>query len=153
MSTSDITTKVYIVAGVPATFDKSGYETLFTATPTQIKGVTSFGEIGVTDAMIDVPDLETGFTLAVKGARAGTDTAIGLREIKADAGQELAKTASAAFTEYSLMILEPTASGEVEYISGLPHDWKRNSRETSNHAGFTFSFRSNYASIVVAAPS
>lgn len=150
MSTSDITTKLYIATGKPATLDKAGYEAL---SWTEINGVVSIGATGVTDAMIDVPDLESGFTLAVKGARTGTVTAIALREIKDDAGQAAAKTAAAAFTEYSLKVEEPTAANEIEYMTGLPHDWQRNERSTSTYAGFTFNFRSNYATVVTTPPA
>jgi hypothetical protein len=150
MSTSDITTKLYIATGVPATFDKAGYEAL---TWVQVKGIVSVGSIGVTDSIIDVPDLETGFTKSVKGARVGTVIPVAMREIKSDAGQAALKTACEAFTEYSFKVLEPTAADEVEYISGLPHDWLRNERSTTAYAGFTANIRSNYPSVVVATPS
>lgn len=149
MSTSDITTTLWIATGVPATFDKAGYEAM---TWTKVGGIVSVGAIGVTDNLIDVPDLETGFTKGVKGARVGTVIATAMREIKSDAGQAAFKAACAAFTEYSFKILEPTASDEVEYISGLPHDWTRNERSTTAYAGFTANLRSNYPSVVVAAP-
>jgi len=149
MSTSDITSKLYIATGVPATFDKAGYEAM---TWVQVKGIVSVGTIGVTDAIIDVPDLETGFTKGVKGARTGTDTPVAMREIKADPGQVAFKAACAAFTEYSFKVLEPAASDEVEYISGLPKDWQRNERSTASYAGFTATIRANYPSVVVAAP-
>lgn len=152
MSTSDITTRVYIATGIPATFDKSGYEALF-ASGTQIKGIVSVGAIGVTDNIIDVPDLETGFTKGVKGARVGTVIALAMREIKSDAGQAALEAACQAFTEYSIKVMEPTASGEVEYISGLPHDWSRNERSTTAYAGFTANFRSNYPSVVTTVPA
>lgn len=145
MSTSDITTKLYIASGIPATFDKAGYEAL---SWTQVKGIVSVGAIGVTDNIIDVPDLETGFTKGVKGARVGTVIPIAMREIKNDGGQDALKDACNAFVEYSFKILEPTASGEVEYISGLPHDWQRNERSTTAYAGFTANLRSNYPSVV-----
>lgn len=149
MSTSDITTKLYIATGIPATFDKAGYEAM---TWVQVKGIVSVGAIGVTDNMIDVPDLETGFTKGVKGARVGTVIPVAMREIKDDAGQAALKAACAAFTEYSFKVLEPTAGADVEYISGLPHDWTRNERSTTAYAGFTANLRSNYPSILVAAP-
>ena len=150
MSTSDITTRVFLATGVPATFDKAGYEAM---TWLQVQGIVSVGTIGVTDSIIDVPDLETGFTKGVKGARVGTVTALAMREIKSDAGQDALKTACEAFTEYSLKVLEPTASGEVEYISGLPHDWTRNERSTTAYAGYTANFRSNYPSVVTTIPA
>lgn len=148
MSTSDITSKLYIATGIPATFDRAGYNAMAW---TQVKGVVSIGSIGVTDGIIDVPDLETGFTKGVKGARTGTVIAVAMREIKGDPGQAAFKAACNAFTEYSFKILEPAASGEVEYISGLPHDWQRNERSTTAYAGFTANLRSNYPSVVTTA--
>lgn len=150
MSTSDITSKLFIATGIPASFTKAAYEAM---TWVQVKGIVSIGTIGVTDAIIDVPDLETGFTKGVKGARTGTETAVAMREIKVDPGQVALKAACQAFVEYSFKISEPGASAEVEYISGLPHDWQRNERSTSSYAGFTASVRANYPSIVVAAPT
>ncbi len=84
MSTSDITSKLFIAPGVPATRNKAGYEAL---TWTQVKGIVSIGATGTTNSPIEVPDLETGFTLAVKGARAGNVVAVAMREVKADEGQ------------------------------------------------------------------
>lgn len=149
MSTSDITTKLFIATGKPATFTKAGYEAL---TWVPVKGVVSIGTIGVTDAIIDVPDLESGFTIGVKGARTGTETAIALREIKGDAGQLAFKEACEEFVEYSFKIAEPAAADQVEYVTGLPMNWQRNERSTTSYAGFTASIRSNYPSVVVEAP-
>lgn len=150
MSNSDITTKVYLATGIPATFDKAGYEAM---TWLQVKGIVSVGAVGVTDAMTDVPDLESGFTKGVKGARVGDDVPFAMREIKADPGQAAFKTACAAFTEYSVKVVEPTASGEVEYFSGPPSNWKRNERSTTTYAGYTASVRMNYPSVVTTVPA
>lgn len=147
MSTSDITTTLWIADGLPATFDKAGYEAL---TWTQVKGIVSIGTVGTTTSPIDVPDLETGFTKAVKGGRAGTVTAVAMREIKTDAGQAAAKAAAieAQSVEYSFKILEPSSGGDVEYVSGIAYDWQRNERSTTSYAGFTFNIRGNYNSVV-----
>lgn len=150
MSTSDITSKLYIATGAPATFDKAGYEALAW---TQVRGIVSIGAVGVTDNIIDVPDLETGFTKGVKGARAGDVIPVAMREIKSDAGQDALAAACLAFTEYSFKILEPTASAEVEYLTGLPHDWKRNERSTTAYAGFTAAIKANYPSVVATVPA
>lgn len=154
MSTSDITSKLFIAPGVPATRNKAGYEAL---TWTQVKGIVSIGATGTTNSPIEVPDLETGFTLAVKGARAGNVVAVAMREVKADEGQADFKAAAveAASVEYSFKIAEPTAGAtdEVEYISGIVMNWTRNERSTTTYAGFTCSIRQNYDSLLVAAPT
>lgn len=150
MSTSDITTKLYIASGVPATFDKAGYEAMSWL---QVKGIVSIGAIGVTDAMVEVPDLESGFTKGVKGARVGDEVPIAMREVKSDPGQDALKTACEAFVEYSFKVLEPAASGEVEYFSGPPSNWKRNDRSTTTYAGYTAAARMNYPSVVTTVPA
>ncbi|KQQ72931.1 hypothetical protein ASF70_15785 [Rhizobium sp. Leaf321] len=149
MSTSDITSKFFVATGKPATFTKVGYEAM---TWVQVKGVVSIGATGVSDNIIDVPDLESGFTLGVKGARSGTETEVALREVKADPGQVAFKAACDAFVEYSFKILEPTASGQAEYITGVPSNWRRNERSTTTYAGFTATVRSNYPSVFATAP-
>lgn len=149
MSNSDITTTLYLATGLPGTFDKAGYEAL---TWVLVNGIVSVGEVGVTDNMVDVPDLATGFTKGIKGARAGRDIAIALREIKADTGQGNLKTASLAFVaDYSIKILEAEGT-EVEYASGIPHDWVRNERADGSYAGFTCQFRLNYAPVLTTIP-
>jgi len=154
MSTSDIGHKIYMKAGAPTAFTKAAYETLFTTSPTKIGGVVSIGPVGGTNAIIDVPDLESGWVMAAKGAKTGSVTAIALREIKGDTGQAAIKSAAQEGEHklYSFKIVEPTASGSVEYITGIAYDWQRNERSTTSYAGFTFSIRANYDSVVVDAP-
>lgn len=149
MSTSDITTKIYFASGSPSTFDESGYDAM--TWTTQAKGVVSVGAVGVTTSIIDVPDLETGFTKGVKGAKAGTVMPIVFREIAGDAGQAAVKAAcnEAAHAEYSMKILEP--SGAIQYVTGAMHDWTRNERSTTSYAGFTCNMRLNFDSVEVAA--
>lgn len=152
MSTSDIGHTLHIATGKPATFDEAGYEAM---TWVKVGGIVSIGPVGGTNNIIDVPDLESGYNKAAKGAKTGAVTAIALREIKADAGQAAAKSAAseAEQNDYSFMITEPDASGEVEYITGIAYDWQRNERSTTSYAGFTFSIRANYESVVADAPA
>lgn len=154
MSTSDIGHQLYFIAGEPATFDEAGYETLFAGAAIKVGGIVSIGPVGGTNNIIDVPDLETGYNKAAKGAKTGAVTAIALREIKGDAGQAAVKAAAAEAEQnsYSFKIVEPGASGEVEYITGICYDWQRNERSTTSYAGFTFSIRANYESVVADAP-
>lgn len=154
MSTSDIGHKLYMKAGAPATFDKAGYEALFATGAVKIAGIQSIGPVGGTNALIDVPDLETGWIMGAKGAKTGSVTAVAIREIKADAGQVAIKAAAeeGEHNLYSFKIVEPNASGEVEYITGIACNWQRNERSTTSYAGFTFSIRANYDSVVADAP-
>jgi len=154
MSTSDIGHTIYMKAGAPTAFTEAAYETLFTTSPIKINGVVSIGPVGGTNNIIDVPDLESGWTMGAKGAKTGSVTAIALREIKADAGQAAAKDAAreGEHNLYSFKIVEPGASGEVEYITGIAYDWQRNERSTTSYAGFTFNIRANYDSVIADAP-
>ena len=145
MSTSDITTTVAIATGIPATFDKAGYEAL---TWVQIKGIVSVGAIGVTDAITDVPNLETGFTKGVKGARVGDVISMPIAQVTGDPGQVAAEAAAAGFTEYSFRINEPGPL--TQYFSGLPMNWKRNERSTSSYAGYNLDVRLNYVPVTAA---
>ena len=154
MSTSDIGHQLYFKAGVPATFDEAGYEALFNTGAIKVNGVVSIGPVGGTNAIIDVPDLETGIIMGAKGAKTGSDTAISLREIKNDPGQAAVKPAAqeGPHNLYSFKIVEPGASGEVEYITGICYNWQRNERSTTSYSGFTFSIRANFDSVIAEAP-
>lgn len=154
MSTSDIGHIIYMKAGAPTAFTEAAYETLFTTSPIKINGVVSIGPVGGTNAVIDIPDLESGWVMAAKGAKTGSETAIALREIKSDAGQVAVKAAAVEGEHklYSFKIVEPDASGEVEYITGIVYNWQRNERSTTSYAGFTFSIRANSDSVVADAP-
>lgn len=154
MSTSDIGHTLFFKPGLPATFDEAGYEAFFTSGGIKVSGIVSIGPVGGTNAIIDVPDLETGIVMGAKGAKTGSETAIALREIKGDAGQVAVKDAAreGPHNLYSFKIVEPGASGEVEYISGICYNWQRNERSTTSYAGSTFNIRANYDSVVAEAP-
>ncbi len=151
MST-DIGSYVEIIVGVPATFDKAGYEALFAGSEEEIGGVVSVGETGTEDSMIPIPQLKTGFTQSAQGARQGMSVPILFKEILADAGQALVFAANGTGVEYSFRIVEPTAVDRVEYISGLVHSTVRNERSTESYPGFTTNVQLNYDPVRVAAP-
>lgn len=153
MTTSGITSTVYIVAGEPATFDKSGYETLFTATPTQVKGISMFGGGRHDQSYIDVPDLETGFTKSVKGARKGATISVAHREIIDDAGQAIVEASSNTFTNYSVMLLLPATSGKVRYYTGLIDVPEDNDFSTENYLGTNWTLTLNFDMVPADAPS
>ncbi|MCF6371049.1 hypothetical protein [Rhizobium halophilum] len=155
MSTSDIGHTLHFIAGAPATFDEAGYEALFSGAAIKVGGIVSIGPVSGTNNIIDVPDLESGWNMGAKGAKTGSVTAVALREIKSDAGQAAVKAAAqeGEHNIYSFKIVEPGASGEVEYITGIAYDWQRNERSTTSYAGFTFSIRANYDSVVADAPA
>ncbi|MGV1121975.1 hypothetical protein, partial [Xanthomonas translucens] len=69
-------------------------EALFTTGAIKVNGIQSIGPVGGTNAIIDVPDLESGWIMGAKGAKTGSATAISMREIKGDAGQAAVKAAA-----------------------------------------------------------
>lgn len=151
MSTADIGTTLHIATGVPATFDKAGYEAL---TWVKVGGIQSIGQIGETNATIEVPDLETGRTQIKKGAGTGTTIDITIREIAADAGQVALKAACATDerAEFSFKASEPDG-GPVEYWSGVAMSFTRTERSTTSYAGFTAQTVNNYGSVNATAPA
>jgi len=150
MAGSNIGRIVKIATGVPATFDKAGYEALAWV---QIKGVTSIGAGGTTHAKIDIPDLETGFTKVVKGAESGTERSIPWRDVPSDAGQDAAEAASnTALGEFSIAVFSQDLAN-VEYASGVVTGYQTNEQSTDSYDGASVNFTQNYRSVNVTAPA
>lgn len=148
-TTNDIGWTVYMNPSHPATVDKAGFEAI---TPwTKVNGIQSIGERGITHSGIDVSDLQTGFTLQVKGAGAGTDTTLVFREVSGDAGQ-IAMKAAAEDPEgiISLKLVKgsgtnqaPATGDPVEYALGIVHSFSGREKSDSSHTGFSVVFRNN----------
>ncbi|MHA3913846.1 hypothetical protein [Halovulum sp. GXIMD14793] len=149
MSGSFITSTIAVANAAPATFDQAGYEAL---TWENAGGVQTLPVPGWETNMIDVPDLTSGITKAVKGASAGRVSTVAFREIITDTGQTNIKSYAAPgfVDEVSVRITYP--GGAVEYMSGLMHNYLFNEGTDSSFRGFTASFRQNYDSVVVPAP-
>lgn len=133
---TDLTTKLYIATGLPATYDESGYEAL---TWVQVKGVVDLGAVGGAHAAIDVPDLETGRVFKRKGAVTGATVNVTLREIAGDSGQTALKAACQAMGAsddgYSFYTLDVNSA--KEFWSGTAHSWQRRARGMTSYAGFS----------------
>lgn len=150
--TSHIGQIVSVAAGVPATFDKAGYEAL---TWVVVANPIVAPSPGWETAMIDVPNLTTGITKGDKGASIGRVTEMAFEESLSDTGQTNVRTyaAPAYVSEVSVKVLDPTGATPVVYMSGIMSNLADNEATTETYKGFTVSFRQNYSHIRVAAPS
>jgi hypothetical protein len=151
MSTPYITSTVYVSPALPATFDKAGYEAL---TWTKVAHPISVPIPGIETAMIDVPNLETGFTKASKGSSTGRVSTMAHANVPADTGQANLRTYAAEtyVDEISVKVLYPASSNKVAYMSGLASNYLENEGTAETHQGFTASFRQNYAAVITTPP-
>ncbi len=148
MTKSFIGRTIYVVAVVPATNNAAGFEAL---TWVKAGGPQVLPQLGVTHSLTDVPDLESGFTAALKGAGAGTDTTATFRNVPSDAGQAILKTAahdgdglmSVKIVDGSGVNQAPVTGDPVEYAHGIAHSYQPNQGDTTTHEGFTVGFRQN----------
>ena len=149
--TSYIGSRVYVAPGVPATFDKAGYEAL---TWTEVKGCVVAPVPGWDTSMIDVPDLTTGITKADKGASAGRESEMSFRRVDGDTGQTALRgyAAPTAVSEHSIKVVEPVGTSTHVYMSGLSYNLADNPGDTESYMGFTVAFRQNYEHVRAAAP-
>lgn len=149
--TSHIGKIVSVAAGVPATFDKAGYEALtWVVVANPIVAPTPAWET----ALIDVPNLTTGITKADKGASSGRVSEMAFEEKLTDAGQEdLREYAAPSYVgECSIKVVEPTGTNNHVYMSGLAFSLMENEATVEDYKGFTVSFRQNYNSVRTTAP-
>lgn len=140
MSTSLVTSTFWISNSLPATENEAGYEAL---TWTQVKGIGMAGAPKFAHSLIDVPDLESGITRAVKGMKAGEDTDLNFRFIASDAGQALVDTCDQSTTDCSVKWVHPTAANKTTYAQGVIHSLSMNEFDGENYAGSVFKFRPN----------
>lgn len=148
MTTNDIGKTVYIATALPATNNSAGFEAL---SWTKVNGIQSIGERGIAHAGIDVPDLQTGFTMQVKGAGSGVDTTLTFRTVASDTGQGNVKTSAESDAgECSIKIVEgsgtdqaPVTGDPVSYAQGIMHSYRPREASTTSHQGFSVVFRNN----------
>lgn len=150
--TSHIGKIVSVAAGVPATFDKAGYEAL---TWVVVANPIVAPSPGWETALIDVPNLTTGITKGDKGASVGRVTEMAFEEKLSDAGQTALRgyAAPGYVSEVSVKVLEPTGTSPVVYMSGIMSNLMDNEATTETYKGFTVSFRQNYDHVRTTAPS
>ena len=117
-------TTLRVTASAPATFNASGYNNLFTASPNPplVGEVTDLGEFGREFALVTHNPVGTRGTQKFKGSfNEGTMTlSIGLDTD--DAGQILMKAASLSDDDYSFMVT--TQNGDKYYFQAKVMSWK-----------------------------
>ena len=99
-------TTLRVTSSAPATFDSSGYNTLFTASPTPalVGEITDLGEFGRESALVTHNPVGTRGTQKFKGSfNEGTMT-LSLGLDTDDAGQIVMKAASLSDNSYSFMV-------------------------------------------------
>lgn len=158
MTSNHIGKTVYQSSALPATNDTTGFEAL---TWVKVNGVQTLPQFGVTHSMTDVPDLQTGFTTATKGAAQGVDTNAVFRTVASDTGQgNLLTAAEDSDGPMSFKIVDgsgtdnaPATGDPVEYAQGILHSYQPNQGDNSTHEGFTVSFRQNDFTVVGTEPA
>ena len=149
--TSHIGKIVSVAAGVPATFDKAGYEAL---TWVVVANPIVAPSPGWETSLIDVPNLTTGITKGDKGASGGRVSEMSFEEVAADPGQValIGYAAPSYVAEISVRVVEPTGTNTHTYMSGIASNLMENEATTETFQGFTCSFRQNYNHVRTTAP-
>jgi len=113
------TTTLKISAGVPATFDSTGYGAL---SYTQVGEITNFGDLGREYQLTTHNPVDKRSTVKLKGSfnEGSLDLQLGL-DI-ADAGQILCKAAALSDSPYAFKIT--TADAHIYYFQGVVMGWK-----------------------------
>lgn len=158
MTDNAIGTSIYIATAAPATNDAAGFEAL---TWVQVNGLIQGFQFGVSHAMIDIPDLLTGFTTAVKGAATGTDSTAQFRAVASDTGQGTVRTQAHdndGIVSIKMGVGSGTAgalaSGDpVIYAQGVLHSYVPNQPTTTSYDGFSVNFRTNAIAIIDEEPA
>ncbi|MEP1330557.1 hypothetical protein [Pseudophaeobacter sp.] len=148
MTQNHIGKTIWVADALPATNDAAGFEALPWV---EAKGHITLPQLGVTHSMVDIPDLKSGFTSAVKGAGQGVDTTATFRQVDGDAGQ--AKVVAQALDNDGALSVKivngsgadnaPVTGDPVEYAQGIGHSHQPNQGDNSSYEGFQIGFRQN----------
>lgn len=150
---------LYVAKALPATNDSAGFEALSWV---KVNGIQSLPKFGLTHNVIEVEDLETGFTTGEKGAGAGAASEIAVHTVASDTGQaDLKLQADDAQGVASVKIVrKPSGTGNtpdtgdaVEYAQGFLHSYTPTDNNVSTHVGFTVTFRQNAAAVFATEPA
>lgn len=156
--TNNIGWTLYVAEAAPASNTAAGFEAL---TWVKANGIQSVGSLAITHALIDIPDLQTGFTTAVKGAAAGTDVPLVFRTVASDAGQaDIKGLAEAKSGVGSIKLVKGSGANEapatgdpVVYAQGVFHSYAENPRDTNSYDGFSAQFHTNAVAIIATEPA
>ena len=149
---------LFVAEALPSANTAAAFESLSWV---KVNGLITLPQLGITHSMIDVPDLETGFTSADKGAGQGTDTTMTFSEKPADAGQEDIKNAadgdsgilSVKIVDGSGAAQAPVTGDPVKYAQGIAHSHQPNQGDNAAYEGFTIGFRQNAPTIAATEPA
>jgi hypothetical protein len=137
MSISYIGSKVSLVAGLPATFNSTGYAAL---TFVEVKGIVDVGEIG--DQQNDITiDTLVGRVQHVNGSSDLGEIAVSYNFIDADPGQVIVRGAAGSNSAHSFMVED--ADGKKAYFHGVIANLRDRARTSSEYKGETFVIRGN----------
>jgi len=149
---------LYVAEAYPTTNTSAAFESLEWV---KVNGLITLPQLGLTHSMIDVPDLQTGFTSAVKGAGQGVDTTATFRNVATDAGQEDVKNSadsqagilSIKIVDGSGVAQAPVTGDPVLYAQGIAHSHQPNQGDNASYEGFTVGFRQNAPTIAATEPA
>lgn len=119
-------TTLTISADAPATFDASGYQAVFAASPgpAVVGEITDLGEFGREFALVTHMPVGSRGTQKFKGSFNEGTMALSLGLDTDDAGQILMKAASLSDNNYSFMVT--TQNGDKYYFQAKVMSWKVN---------------------------
>lgn len=147
MSISYIGSTVSLVAGLPGTFDKAGYEALQFV---EIKGIVDMGELG--DQQNDIAiDTLIGRVEHVNGSSDLGEIQCSYNFILNDAGQDIVRAAAGTNTAHSFRVVD--LDGQHLYFHGILANLQDNPRNTTNFKGETFTIRGNSPVLRTTAPT
>ena len=162
MARNQIGKTIYLAMTHPTANTNTAFEALAWVL---VKGPITLPQLGVSHAQIEVPDVATGFTKSVKGAVTGVDTTASFRIVASDTGQTNMK-GQAEDPQGTASIKLVTGSGAdagdgpvpatgdpVQYAQGFVHTYQENPGTTTDHEGFTVSFRQNDFTINATEPA
>lgn len=117
-------TTLRVSSSAPATFDASGYNTLFTASPVPslVGEITDLGEFGREFALVTHNPVGTRGTQKFKGSFNEGTMSMSLGLDTDDAGQIVMKAASVSDNDYSFLVT--TQNGDKYYFQAKVMSWK-----------------------------
>lgn len=160
MTRSHIGKTLWIAMAHPATHDAAGFAALSWV---KVNGVQTLPQLGISHNNIDVPDLESGEVMGLKGAATGKDSVTSFRKVPNDTGQGNIRTladtpggggnGSIRITRGSGVGGAPAAGNELEYAKGYFHTFDPIQGDDSTHEGFSVNFKQNGLTVDAAFPA
>lgn len=132
MSYTNIGTIISVSTALPATEDSAGYAAL---TYTEVKGVASIPEIGPAASIVSQADLKDGIVRKAHGEIDNGGGTLQMREVSADTGQGMLKTAQSGQATISCKITR--ANAKVEYFQAIVASYRKSEAGTGNFAGIS----------------